>query len=110
MPAEPREGHQRGVVAEPLAGDTDIGTTAVQQRIDLLRRALNKLQPHVRENFAEGFNDRRQTITCLGMGGGDGQHAGSIIGKEIGQTAHVAGLIQNTFSNHQQGFAWFGHA
>ncbi len=110
MPAEPGEGHQRGIITEPLTGDTNIGTTAVQQRIDFLRRALNQLQAHIFENFTKRFNHRRQAITRLGVGRGDGQHAGSVVGKEIGQAANVTGLTQNPLGNHQQGFARLGHA
>ncbi len=44
------------------------------------------------------------------MRGGDRQNPGRVIGKQIRQTANVAGLIQNTFGNNQQGFTRFGHA
>ncbi len=44
------------------------------------------------------------------MRGGNRQYTGRVIGKQIRQSANVAGLIQNTLGNNQQGFARFGHA
>ncbi|MNN51793.1 hypothetical protein D3C81_1664540 [compost metagenome] len=43
------------------------------------------------------------------MGSGNRQHSGSVIGKQIGKSANIAGFIENTFSDNQQGFTRFGH-
>ncbi len=44
------------------------------------------------------------------MRGGNRQNAGRVIGKQIRQSTNIAGLIQNTLGNNQQGFTRFGHA
>ncbi|MNL58561.1 hypothetical protein D3C87_1822080 [compost metagenome] len=75
MPAEPREGHQQRVVTQAFAGDTDIRPAILQQHFNLLRRALNKLKTHFREEFAENLDHRRQTVARLRMRCCDGQHA-----------------------------------
>ncbi len=81
----------------------------MQQHFNFLRCALDKLQTDVREKLAKCFNHGRQTVACLRVGSGDGQHARGVIGEEIGQTANVAGLVENTLSNSQQCLARLRH-
>ena len=81
----------------------------MQQHFNFLRRALNKLQTDIREKFAEGFNHRRQAVARLRVGSGDGEHARSVIGEEIRQTTHVAGLVEDPLSDGQQCLARLRH-
>ncbi|MDU4582849.1 MAG: hypothetical protein E6Y64_06510 [Enterobacter hormaechei] len=101
MPAEPRERHQQRVVAQPFTGDTDIGPAVMQQHFDFLRRALDQFETYVREDLTKCFDNRRKTVARLCMGGGDSQHTGSVVGKEIRQPANVAGLVENALSDGQ---------
>ncbi len=110
VPAEPWKGHQQRVVAQAFTGDTNIRPTVLQQHFNFLRRALNKLQANVRENFTKRFYHWRQAVPSLSMGSGDGEHAGGIIGKEIRQATDIAGLVEDPLSDGQQRFTWLRHA
>ena len=110
IPAEPRERHQQRVVAQAFAGDTDIRPTVLQQHFNFLRRALDKLQTHLRKKFAERLNHRRQAVARLGVGGGNGKHAGGVIGEEIRQATHVAGLVEDPLSDGEQCLTRLRHA
>src|SRR5690606_41080268 len=55
------------------------------------------------------FDNRRKAVTRLCMGGGDSQHTGSVVGKEIRQPTNVAALVENALSDGQQCLAWLGH-
>ncbi|CZZ21656.1 Uncharacterised protein [Enterobacter hormaechei] len=73
----------------------------MQQHFDFLRRALDQFETYVREDLTKCFDNRRKTVARLCMGGGDSQHTGSVVGKEIRQPANVAGLVENALSDGQ---------
>ena len=110
VPAKPRESHQQRIVAQAFTGNADICPTVLQQHVNFLRCALDKLQTDVREKFTEGFNHRRQAVTRLGVGGGDSEDARSVIGKEIRQATNITGLVEDPLSDGQQGFSRLRHA
>lgn len=81
----------------------------MQHRHNLFRRALIKHQTYLGIKRAERFYHLRQTVTRLGMGGGNDQLAGIIVGKYVGQPADIAGVVQ-ILPPQSAVLARFGHA
>ena len=95
-------------MVDRFGGHRDVGLAVEHHAGDGRRRALDDGQPHLRITALEFADRRRQRIACLGMGGGDGQAAGLLVGEFARGLLQVLGFEQQALDHLQYSMARFG--